>query len=124
MFWNSIEVSKCDALEQELLQEIMESVPKAKALSTWDSSYISHINRFIQWCKDRNPPRCPLPASESTVTLYLQFLTRSAKSYAVVKSASGAIFSFHEAALVPQKEIPTQLSAPSLVREVAEERLD
>ena len=54
-----------------------------------------------------------------TVVLYLQYIARTAKSYAVVKSASGAIFTLHECALVPRCDNPTKSPAAKLVREAA-----
>ena len=97
-----------DELEKELLAEISSSMVSTRALTTWDSSYNSHISRYIKWCTERKPPRQPVPATVCTVALYLQFISRSADSYSVVRSASGAIFTLHECALVPKMDIPTQ----------------
>lgn len=121
--WSNIQVSEDDELEQELFAEIKAQTTKTKALTTWNSSYISNIKRFIKWCKERNPPREFMPASASTVALYLQFVAREAKSYSRVKSASGAIYTLHESALYPKEEIPTQAPPAHLVREAAKRKI-
>ncbi|KAK3264737.1 hypothetical protein CYMTET_26541 [Cymbomonas tetramitiformis] len=79
-----------------------------RAPSTWLDSYGEIIRRYRSFCAARVPPRVPIPANPITVCLFLQLVTSEAKSYAVVKSASGAPFSLHEMALVPVGEIPTK----------------
>ncbi|KAK3277904.1 hypothetical protein CYMTET_14121 [Cymbomonas tetramitiformis] len=58
-----------------------------------------------------------------TVCLFLQFVASRASSYATVKSASGAIFTLHEMALVPPSEIPTKHPLAKGIREAAKRRI-
>ena len=118
-FWKEFSVSSRDPLEVELFEEVKKALPKTKAVTTWDSSYKSNIRRYQKWCAERIPPRKAVPAEVSTVVLYLQYVVRSARSYAVVKSASGAIFTLHQCALVPVERIPTKDTAAKMVREAA-----
>lgn len=109
--WAGI-ASVSDPLEQDLVEQMQQSSLESRALSTWCDSYVGIFKRFVAWCKERSPPRIPLPASGDTVALYLQFVGSQAKvkdqTYAVVKSTSGAIFAFHELALVKLEENPTK----------------
>ncbi|KAK3263186.1 hypothetical protein CYMTET_27990 [Cymbomonas tetramitiformis] len=53
------------------------------------------------------------------MALYLRFLTDRAETYSVVKTASRAIFSVHEVALVPRDQNPTKSELCKAVREQA-----
>ena len=64
-----------------------------------------------------------MPALPVTVALYLQSISREARTYSVVKSASGCIFTAHELALIPAGSIPTKHAICKLVREAAKRRL-
>jgi hypothetical protein len=72
---------------------------------------------FFQWCADRTPPLCALPADELTVAGYLQHRLNSAKSFSVIKTASAAIAALHKVNLFPGR--PTRGPLPSLIRECA-----
>eukprot|EP00854_Cymbomonas_tetramitiformis_P026871 gene26871-biopygen27823 len=91
--------------------------------STWNSSYIGIIRRYRAFCAGRTPPRVPVPADPVTVCLFLQLISSEAKSYASVKSASGALFTWHELALVPLSEIPTKHPLAKGIREAAKRRI-
>jgi len=114
--------SQYDPLEQELTLEIVEATGNARRPSTM-AAYDTPFRLFIVWCGERTPPRIPLPASEGTTAMYLQFVARSASSYAVVKTASAAIYTAHVCALVPEALIPTKSQAAKQIRAAARNRL-
>ncbi len=56
--------------------------------------YVGPWNAFVKWFGERLSKRCPLPASDFTVALYLQSVADGAKSFAPMKSHSAAIAFF------------------------------
>ncbi|KAK3275506.1 hypothetical protein CYMTET_16369 [Cymbomonas tetramitiformis] len=122
-FWSGLQVSPRDPLELALLKSMKEGMVATRAPSTWMDSYTGIIRRFRSFCADRVPPRVPVPATPITVCLFLQLVAFEAKSYAVVKSASGALFSLHEMALVPVGEIPTKHPLAKGIRAAAKRRI-
>ncbi len=67
-------------------------------------------NAFVIWYGERlTGERCPLPASDYSVALYLQSMWIRAKSFAHVKSTSAAIAFFQKVNLI--HNLPTQFPA-------------
>ncbi len=58
-------------------------------------------NAFVKLCGERISERCPLPASDFTVALYLQSVADVAKTFAHVKSHSVAIAFFRKVNMFP-----------------------
>ena len=50
----------------------------------------------MDWYACPKVPRCPLPADEMTVALYLQLVVERANTFTPVKSASDAIAYFQK----------------------------
>ena len=118
--WGSAaRVSASDPEEAALAGELMGLVVGTRADSTW-KSYDPAFRRFAQWCAERKPPRCTLPASPFTVALYLTHVGRGAGSYSVVKTASAAIHSAHEVAghLSPTSHHTVALARKGLERRI------
>jgi hypothetical protein len=46
---------------------------------------------FVTWCDELAEPRVSLPASDGTVTIYMQTAMNDAKKFAPVKAASATI---------------------------------
>ncbi len=61
------------------------------ALSSCGKFYTGKFSMFVDWCETLAETRASQPASEATVTLYLQSVMNSAKTFAPVKTASAAI---------------------------------
>ena len=91
-------------------------VKGAWAAST-SQTYRSAWNDFTRWCAARRPPLSALPASELTIALYLESRTESAKSFAVIKTASAAIAQMHSINLHPAE--PTKGALASMIRKAA-----
>ncbi|KAK3233117.1 hypothetical protein CYMTET_56568 [Cymbomonas tetramitiformis] len=121
--WSQLQVSPSDPLDQSLLKSMKEGMVNTRSASTWTDSYLGIISRYRAFCAAKVPPRVPVPAAPLTVCLFLQLVASEAKSYAVVKSASGAIFALHEMALVPAAEAPTKHPLAKGVRQSAKRRL-
>jgi len=94
----------------------MVTLAASRAAGTW-AQYVPRFGRFRQWCADRCPPRCALPASEVTVALYLQSVLQVATTFSVVKGASAAISTLHEVHGLPS---PTSGLLCSQIRSAAE----
>ncbi|KAK3289090.1 hypothetical protein CYMTET_3446 [Cymbomonas tetramitiformis] len=122
-FWTSLHVSSRDPLEQALLKSMKSGMVGTRAPSTWNDSYSGIISRYKAFCAARVPPRVPVPASPMTVCLFLQLVASDALSYASVKSASGALFTLHEMALVPPQENPTKHPLAKGIRTNAKRRI-
>ena len=58
------------------------------------SAYAGPWHHFEEWCSSLARPRCPLPANDFTVALYLQSVVERSKSFAPVKIALEAIAFF------------------------------
>ena len=114
--------SEIDPLEQQLTLDIVEATGDARRPSTM-AGYDGPFLLFVEWCGERKPPRVPLPASEATTSLYLQFVAGTASSFAVVKTASAAIYCAHVCALIPEGLIPTKSQACKQIRAAARNRL-
>ena len=98
-------------------------VVATRAPGTWAHSYTALAARYIRFCRDRVPPRNPCPAEPMTVCLFLQLVADAARTYSVVKSASGMIFSLHEMAMVPKERNPTKCEMAKSIRQAAKRRL-
>jgi len=53
--------------------------------------YTGRFNMFVTWCDELAEPRVSLPASDGTVTIYMQTAMNDAKKFAPVKAASATI---------------------------------
>ena len=80
-------------------------------------AYAGPWQHFEDWCSALARPRCPLPADDFTVALYLQSLVERSKTFAPVKSASATIASFQKVNLF--NHLPTQSPAVGMVRQAA-----
>lgn len=114
--------ASCDPEDTPLLQQTLQAVVSSRASSTMQL-YSQPWLAFKSWC-DQRPSRGPaLPATELTVAMYLQHVVNSASSYAVVKTASAAIYTAHRLAGIPERAIPTKLEKPKAVRAAAKRQL-
>jgi len=76
--------------------------------------YTDQINMLVAWCDALlAEPRASLPASDGTVTLYLQSVMNGAKTFAPVKTASATIAFYQKINLFYYK--PNQSLAVCLV---------
>ena len=66
----------------------------AHVAGSTSKEYVGPWNKFVKWCGERLSERCPLPASDFTVALFLQPVADGAKTFAPVKSHSAAIAFF------------------------------
>ena len=123
MCWDQYEPSMEDELEQRLCKSMRSAAVTTRAPGTWSNSYTSLLARFRRFCGERLPPRKVCPAEPMTVCLFLQLVADSARTYSVVKSASGMIFTLHALALVPEDKIPTKCAMAKLIRAAAKRKL-
>ena len=82
--------------------------------------YEGQFRMFVVWCGSLIEPRVPLPASDTSVVMYLQSVANNAKSFAPFKAASAAIAFFQKVNLFDHE--PTQCQAACLVWNVAKNR--
>ena len=80
-------------------------------------AYVGPWNAFVRWCGARLSERCPLPASEYTVTLYVQSVADDAKTFAPVKSCSAEIAFFQK--VNRYHHLPTKSLAVCMARQAA-----
>ena len=71
----------------------------------------------MKWCGERLSEICPLPASDSTVALYLQSVADGAKTFVPVKSHSAATAFFQKVNLF--NHLPIQSPAVCMVRQMS-----
>ena len=71
----------------------------------------------MDWCAYLKIPRCPLPADEMTVSLYLHSVVKRANTFAPVKSASAAIAYFQKINL--QYHLPTHSPTEGMARQAS-----
>ncbi len=102
-----------DPVEVALAARVQHSAMAHVAGST-SKGYVGPWNMFVKWCGERLSERCPLPASDFTVALYLQSVADSAKTFAPVKSHSAAIAFFQKINLF--NHLPTQSPALCMIR--------
>ncbi|KAK3252390.1 hypothetical protein CYMTET_38307 [Cymbomonas tetramitiformis] len=121
-FWDGLRFSETDPLERQLLRDIQGAVLETRKQGTIDG-YARAFVRYQRWCAERDPPRTAVVADPVTVALYLQYVANAAKTFSVVKTASGMIFRAHEYALVPADRNPTGHRLVAAVREAAHRRL-
>jgi len=114
--WASLDVNRDDPVEVALAARLQHSAMAHVAGST-SKEYVKPWNKFVIWCGERLSERCPLPASDITVALYLQSVADGAKSFAPVKSHSAAIAFFQKVNLF--NHLPTQSPAVCMVRQAA-----
>ena len=80
-------------------------------------AYAGPWQNFEDWCSSLARPRCPLPADDFTVALYLHSVVERSKTFAPVKSASAAIAFFLKVNLF--NHFSTQSLAVGMVRQAA-----
>ena len=88
--WSSMDINLADPVEVALAARVQQAAIDHVADST-SGAYVGPWNAFVKWCGERLSERCPLPASDHTVALYLQSVSDGSKTFAPVKSASEAI---------------------------------
>ncbi len=79
--------------------------------------YVGPWNKCVKWSGELRSGRCPLPASDFTVALFLQSVADGVKTFAPVKSHSAAI------AFFLFNHLPTQSPAVRMVRQAAIRKL-
>jgi hypothetical protein len=114
-----MDVNREDPVEVVLAAGLHASALSHVAESTSDK-YARQFNSFVKWCSSLAVPRAPLPASDATVSLYLQSVVNRAKTFAPVKASSAAIAFFQRVNLFDHE--PTQCPAARLVRNAAMRR--
>jgi hypothetical protein len=82
--------------------------------------YTTAWNGFVKFCGERVPLAFPLPASPTTMALFLFQKLAEAKSYLVIKTASAAINHAHVLNLLAN---PTSHQIPGMVRKLAQRRI-
>ena len=87
--WDLQAFNASDPVEAGLAAGLHESAVAHVAGST-AGAYVGPWTHFVDWCASLDIPRCPLPASEMTVALYLRSVVERSKTYAPVKSHSAA----------------------------------
>ena len=85
--------NKEDLVEVALATGVRNSVLAHVASST-GAAYAGPWQHFEEWCSSLARPRCPLPADDFTVVLYLQSVVEMSQSFDPVKSASATIAFF------------------------------
>ena len=122
--WAALPINHNDPQEVALAADLQNSALSHVAEST-RRSYVGPWNQFVSWCNSLSQPRSPLPASDATVALYLQFVFNRAQrenlSFSLVKSASAAIAFFQKVNLFDH--LPTLSPAACLVRAAAGRKL-
>ena len=103
-------------MEVALAARLQHSAMAHVAGST-SKEYVGPWNKFVKWCGERLSERCPLPASDFTVALFLQSVADGAKTFAPVKSHSAAIAFFQKVNLF--NHLPTQSPVVCMVRQAA-----
>ena len=103
-------------MEVGLAAGLREAVVAHVAGST-ASAYVGPWTHFVNWCASLAVPRCPLPASEITVALFLRSVVERSKSYGPVKSHSAAIAFYQKVNLFGH--LPTRSPAVNMVRQAA-----
>jgi integrase len=102
---SAISFSLDDPRERELRAVIQGVLLASRAEGTF-RNYLLAWDKFEEWCADRLPKRCALPAAPDTVLTYLAEVfdgcRRTGKGYAVIKTASAAIYAVHDLAGVAQ----------------------
>jgi hypothetical protein len=118
--WDSVSIDPSDPVELHLASRLRESAVTHVAGQSSDR-YALLWAKFVKWCGERTSPRCPLPASEVTVALFLQQVADEAHSFSVIKQASAAIAFFQKINLFDHD--PTLGPLASFVRKSAMRRL-
>jgi len=96
--WNALGISTVDPLEQSLATNMMQLAADYVA-SGPQGNYVGAWEAFVRFCKMLLPPRVPLPAEPVTVALYLTGRGQTANTFFVIKTASAAIFHYHQISL-------------------------
>ena len=104
-FWQDMQFSVADPLEMDLLQDVQRSMAGTREPSTM-GGYARAFVRYQSWCGERIPPRDAVPARPETVALYLQEIANKAKTFSVVKTASGMIHTAHDLAWCRRSRTP------------------
>ena len=93
--WHYLDISPAErGLAAEMMQlaaNCIQDGSKEKYAGAWAA--------FVRFCELSVPPRTSMPASPTTVALYLTRRGQEANSYSVIKTASGAIYHYHRISL-------------------------
>ena len=114
--WASLDVNREDPVEVALGARLQHYAMAHVAGST-SKGYVGPLNAFVKWCGERLSERCPLPATDFAVALYLQSVADRAKSFAPLKSHSATIAFFQKVNLF--NHLPTQSPVVCMVRQAA-----
>jgi hypothetical protein len=88
--WARLYVNRVDPVKMTLAADLQKSVLAHTTVSSC-GKYTRQFHMFAAWCEALAEPRASLPASDATVTLYLQSVINGAKTFAPVKAASATI---------------------------------
>ena len=108
--WASLDIDRDDPVEVALAARVHYSAT-THVVGIASKKYVGPWNKFMKWCGERLSKRCPFPASDFTVALYLQSVADGAKTFAPMKSHSAAIAFFQK-----ESEGPLQVGRYSDVR--------
>ena len=81
-----------------LKSDVLTTIQSSRAKSTWNA-YNNDWKIFLRFASKIK--RCPLPASEESVLLFLEHIKRSTSSYHSVVRNSAAISAKHQVCLLP-----------------------
>ena len=93
--WSSLQLNLADPEEVRLGALVQQAALMHVAGST-SSDYVGPWKAFVSWCGSLEKPRCPLPAADITVAMFLQLLVEKSVTFAPVKKASAAIAFFQK----------------------------
>jgi len=113
--WDLHTFNAMDPVEVGLAAGLHEFVVAHVAGST-TSACVGPWTLFVDWCASLAVPRCPSPASEMTVALYLRSVVERSKSYGPVKSHSDDIAFYQKVNLFGHLSI--RPPAVNMVRQV------
>ena len=82
--WPHLHVNREDPVELALAADLQKSA-LAHVVESSCGKYTCQFNMFLIWCDALAEPRATLPASDGTVTMYLQSMMNNAKTFAPVR---------------------------------------
>ena len=114
--WDSLQLNLQDP-EEVRLGALVQQAALGHVAPSSSRAYACAWKAFVSWCSSLAQPRCPLPAAEITVAMYLQLVVGRSKSYSPFKKASAAIAFFQKVNL--HNHLPTRAPAVEMVRQAA-----
>jgi len=103
--WAHLDVNRMDPVELALAADLQRSALAHVATSSCNK-YTSQWNMFVRWCGSLKEPRVTLPASDSSVAMYLHSVMNNAKTSGLVKAASAAIAFYQKINLFAHEPSP------------------